>query len=174
MRKRSSKSILLLNKVKFISELKKTKCCLVVKRSASTSRAEITLKNSERNPITVPVLDVSRNFKIVAEHDPDLARRVAEAVVHSVGKNEGVDVSMDAIAPVILEYYSSSNIYKPSLKKGHEHWSSNPTTSWLHVLCNGNSSPLSTSCDGVMSANVHFNQAGQTTLKLLDLEFCSR
>lgn len=104
---------------------------------------------------------VAENFRKVAVHYPELARKVTQSIVESVRFS---DAELSEIHPLILEYHLSENIYAYQTKQANAKWSSQPSTSWLHVLCNGVTTPYACVCNGVLSANVRFGRSGMSFL----------
>lgn len=106
----------------------------------------------------------AENFRKVAVHDPKLAHKVAHAIVDPVKYHRQSGVEMSDIHPLIWDYHSTENVYAFKDKLENSKWSSQSFTSWLHILCNGESTPYQCRCNGVLSANIRFGQSGSAFL----------
>lgn len=106
----------------------------------------------------------AENFRKVAVFNPELARDVVHAIVDPVIYDEQSGIEMSDIHPLIWEYHNTENVYAYNNKPENSKWTYQPYTSWLHVLCNGVSTPYQCKCNGVLSANIRFGQSGSAFL----------
>jgi len=102
----------------------------------------------------------AENFRKVAVDNPELARRIAHAIVDPVKVHRLSGVEESDVHPLIWQYHTTENVYVFNGRQDNSRWNSLPSTSWLHVLCNGVSTPYACTCRGVLSGNVRFGQSG--------------
>ena len=103
---------------------------------------------------------IAVNFKKVAAENPELAWEISHAVISSASSKSPDGVQGADIHPIIVEYHASQNVYENTRDSNAPSWSGRPSTSWLHVLCNGGNTAFASHCKGMLSANVRFGQEG--------------
>jgi len=105
-----------------------------------------------------PHIDQVSNFRILAEHDPVLAQKLANSILKTVAEQGVASNKRDqALLALLMKPDNGIETTMGFMLA----FSSNPSTKWLDILCNGQGTSFSSTCNGLFTAQVRLYQQGE-------------
>lgn len=104
-----------------------------------------------------PHIDQVSNFRTLAKHDPVLAQKLANSILKTVAEK---GVAINKRDQALLELLTNPDNGIETTMGFMLAFSSNPSTKWLDILCNGQGTSFSSTCNGLFTAQVRLYQQG--------------